>query len=67
MQKNQLVETRNIRIGAPQLHGTMTLPKEARGLIIFAHGSGSSRRALVINTSPSFSMSIFTQLSYLTC
>lgn len=43
MIKNQLVDTRNIRIGAPRLEGTLILPKEARGLVIFAHGSGSSR------------------------
>ena len=27
------------------LHGDLTLPPEARGLVIFAHGSGSSRRS----------------------
>ncbi len=25
------------------LHGTLTLPREAKGIVIFAHGSGSSR------------------------
>lgn len=32
-----------IPVGAMSLEGDLTLPKRARGLVIFAHGSGSSR------------------------
>lgn len=31
------------RIGARQLEGTLVLPPGARGVVLFAHGSGSSR------------------------
>lgn len=39
--------TRAVGIGLTDvvLHGDLTLPPEARGLVIFAHGSGSSRRS----------------------
>ena len=32
-------------VGAAELHGDLTIPVEARGLVVFAHGSGSSRRS----------------------
>jgi putative phosphoribosyl transferase len=34
---------RLVRIGPMQLEGILTIPEPVRGLIIFAHGSGSSR------------------------
>lgn len=33
----------SIPLGKTSLHGTLTIPRGAKGLIIFAHGSGSSR------------------------
>ena len=38
-------ETEDIRIGDLGLAGLLTVPDDARGLIIFAHGSGSSRHS----------------------
>ena len=38
-------ETEEIRIGDLGLAGLLTVPDDARGLIIFAHGSGSSRHS----------------------
>jgi len=35
--------TRNVLIGAERLEGALTIPDAAKGLVIFAHGSGSSR------------------------
>src|SRR5207248_8386219 len=35
----------NIPIGKITLHGDLSLPAEPRGLVLFAHGSGSSRRS----------------------
>lgn len=35
--------TRTVRVGQPSHEGLLTVPKHARGLVIFAHGSGSSR------------------------
>ena len=32
-----------IRIGAETLEGILGLPEQAKGIVIFAHGSGSSR------------------------
>jgi putative phosphoribosyl transferase len=32
-----------IPVGAVQLQGNLTLPEQARGVVLFAHGSGSSR------------------------
>ncbi len=32
-----------IPVGAVQLEGSLTLPEQARGVVLFAHGSGSSR------------------------
>lgn len=34
-----------IRAGTVQLGGHLTLPEESRGLVVFAHGSGSSRHS----------------------
>jgi putative phosphoribosyl transferase len=36
---------REVRISALALEGTLALPAEARALVAFAHGSGSSRRS----------------------
>ncbi len=38
---------RHVRIplGSMMLEGTMAVPKRAKGLVIFAHGSGSSRKS----------------------
>ena len=33
----------SIRAGTQQLEGNLVLPRDARGLVLFAHGSGSSR------------------------
>ena len=32
-----------IRAGAALIEGDLTVPEPARGLVLFAHGSGSSR------------------------
>jgi putative phosphoribosyl transferase len=39
--------SRAVRIELPEavLHGDLTLPEGAEGLVVFAHGSGSSRRS----------------------
>ncbi len=34
-----------VRAGDVQLHGTLTLPPGARAIVVFAHGSGSSRHS----------------------
>src|SRR5947208_16225992 len=34
-----------IPIGKVTLHGDLSVPSEPRGLVLFAHGSGSSRRS----------------------
>lgn len=34
---------RTVHVGEKQLEGLLTVPDEAKGLVIFAHGSGSSR------------------------
>ncbi len=38
-----LPRTRSVLIGDKHLEGTLTIPDPAKGLVIFAHGSGSSR------------------------
>lgn len=38
-----VVEEEDVTIGRPALPGSFVVPSGARGLIIFAHGSGSSR------------------------
>ena len=35
----------NIPTGKITLHGDLSVPPEPRGLVLFAHGSGSSRRS----------------------
>lgn len=37
------IETQRVQIGTKQLEGLLTIPDGAQGLVIFAHGSGSSR------------------------
>jgi putative phosphoribosyl transferase len=39
----ELAATRDVEIGPHRLPGLLRLPEAARGLVIFAHGSGSSR------------------------
>lgn len=34
-----------IRVGSFQLNGDLTVPENATGIVLFAHGSGSSRRS----------------------
>ena len=43
----QLPEPRDVRLSLPgaELEGSLTLPEEAPGLVLFAHGSGSSRHS----------------------
>jgi len=43
MIEHQVLERRDVRIGKPQLEGMLVLPRDRRGLVIFVHGSGSSR------------------------
>lgn len=38
-----LLRTRNVLIGNERLEGALAVPDPAKGLVIFAHGSGSSR------------------------
>lgn len=38
-------QTVHIPVGAVSLEGSLTLPDGARGIVLFAHGSGSSRRS----------------------
>jgi putative phosphoribosyl transferase len=42
-----LLEPRDVRLSLPgaELEGSLTLPEEAPGLVLFAHGSGSSRHS----------------------
>jgi putative phosphoribosyl transferase len=42
-----LLEPREVRLSLPgvELEGSLTLPEEATGLVLFAHGSGSSRHS----------------------
>ena len=37
------LKTRSVAIGQKRLEGDVVLPRKAKGLVIFAHGSGSSR------------------------
>lgn len=41
----RLVQTREhaVEIGSHRLEGSLAIPEDAKGLVIFAHGSGSSR------------------------
>lgn len=43
MQNNEIKKTVNIKIDSIMIEGELTIPKGASGLILFAHGSGSSR------------------------
>ena len=36
-------ETTHVEIGSSRLPGILTIPKESKGVVVFAHGSGSSR------------------------
>lgn len=38
-------QTVSIAIGLDKIHGDLVVPKNARGIVIFAHGSGSSRHS----------------------
>lgn len=38
-----MTDTVEIKIGAVTLEGILTMPEKAKGIVIFAHGSGSSR------------------------
>ncbi|HML29203.1 MAG TPA: acyl-CoA thioester hydrolase/BAAT C-terminal domain-containing protein [Hyphomicrobium sp.] len=38
-----ILDERDVTIGVPALQGTLIVPNHAKGLVIFAHGSGSSR------------------------
>ena len=42
-----LIEHRDVRLSSPgaEQEGSLTLPQEAPGLVLFAHGSGSSRHS----------------------
>ncbi|HWE63640.1 MAG TPA: dienelactone hydrolase family protein [Chloroflexota bacterium] len=44
-QRKDVEQTIEIPIGAVTLAGTLTLPPAAHGMVIFAHGSGSSRHS----------------------
>jgi putative phosphoribosyl transferase len=39
------IETITIALGGAEVHGDLALPPEARGMVLFAHGSGSSRHS----------------------
>ncbi|MEV5408236.1 dienelactone hydrolase family protein [Thermopolyspora sp. NPDC052614] len=39
------IETIRIALGGAEVHGDLALPPEARGMVLFAHGSGSSRHS----------------------
>jgi putative phosphoribosyl transferase len=38
-------ELARVRLGAVELEGVIDLPEDPRGIVLFAHGSGSSRRS----------------------
>jgi putative phosphoribosyl transferase len=40
-----LIPPKRVLVGAQALDGDLVLPPEARGLVMFAHGSGSTRRS----------------------
>jgi dienelactone hydrolase len=40
---NSELKARSVAIGQKRLEGDVVLPRKAKGLVIFAHGSGSSR------------------------
>ena len=45
MTHDAIDETIDLPVGAVELEGDLTIPAEAGGLVIFAHGSGSSRKS----------------------
>lgn len=45
MKTKHQIETVALRIGNAQLSGELCVPENAAGLVLFAHGSGSSRRS----------------------
>ncbi|HTK85511.1 MAG TPA: alpha/beta family hydrolase [Patescibacteria group bacterium] len=46
-EKQPVIQTRPVRIpaGVVELDGDLTIPANAEGLVVFAHGSGSSRKS----------------------
>ncbi|MGM9488272.1 dienelactone hydrolase family protein [Ideonella sp. YS5] len=40
-----LTQPKRVLVGLEALEGDLTLPPQARGLVVFAHGSGSTRRS----------------------
>ncbi len=40
---NTLVRSRMMKIGALALEGDLAIPESPTGIVVFAHGSGSSR------------------------
>ncbi|MGQ9468651.1 MAG: dienelactone hydrolase family protein [Nitrososphaerales archaeon] len=44
-QGSELKELISIKAGPVQLEGMLEIPKDAKGVVIFAHGSGSSRHS----------------------
>ena len=45
MSSDYLARRTNERIGTLRLEGFLSIPEKARGIVIFAHGSGSSRHS----------------------
>jgi predicted alpha/beta-hydrolase family hydrolase len=45
--KMAVAEAKDVRIrsGTVQLHGDLSIPAHAQGVVLFAHGSGSSRHS----------------------
>ena len=43
LEKSKKLDTVSIKIGQITLEGNISVPKDASGLVLFAHGSGSSR------------------------
>ncbi len=43
--ETELVRSLSIPVGSVELRGDLVIPQDARALILFAHGSGSSRRS----------------------
>ena len=53
MKPTQVSEEVRIPIGGVVLPGELAIPADPHGVILFAHGSGSSRLSPAIATSPS--------------
>ena len=43
MPEKEITKTVNIKINSVVIEGELTVPESAFGLVLFAHGSGSSR------------------------